>query len=55
LYSFKLENEGTGIPLNIVINKSGQPAFYYMGNQPDKLKEVRHFLSNLNRATVRIL
>lgn len=55
LYSFKLKKESTGIPLNIVINKNGQPAFYYMGNQPDKLKEVRRFLSNLNKATVKIL
>jgi thiol-disulfide isomerase/thioredoxin len=55
LYSFKLENEGTGIPLNIVINKSGQPAFYYMGNQPDKLEEVREYLSKMNKTTVRLL
>lgn len=55
LYSFKLEKESTGIPLNIVINKSGQPAFYYMGNQPDKLEEVRAYLSKMEKMTVRIL
>lgn len=55
LYSYKLEKEGTAIPLNVVINKQGQPAFYYMGNQPDKLEEVRIYLSKLDKMTVNVL
>ena len=55
LYSYKLKNESNAIPLNIVLNKSGQPDFYYMGNQPEKLKEMRIHLSKLRTTTFRIL
>jgi len=47
LYSYKLETESRAVPLNIVLNKEGKAEFYYMGNIPAKLEELREYLASV--------
>jgi len=54
LYSYKLPNENRAVPLNIVIDRKGKPAFYYMGYQKDKIDELRTYLENVNKASIKV-
>ena len=54
LYSFKLSNERRALPLNIVIDRKGNPAFYYMGFQGDKIEEIRTYLETNNKNRIKV-
>ena len=47
LYTYKLSHEQRALPLNLVINTEGKVVTYYMGNQPEKLGEIRTYLESL--------
>lgn len=47
LYDFKLAEEETALPLNIIIDSNGKLAFYYMGYYSNKVKAMDLYLSNL--------
>ena len=47
LYTYKLSHEQRALPLNLVLNTEGKVVTYYMGNQPEKLGEIRTYLESL--------
>ena len=47
--SLKLSNEENGIPVNMVIGPDGHLKFYYIGYQPEKLKEIHNYLQTVAR------
>lgn len=52
LYTFKLRHERRALPLNIIIDREGKAAFYYMANRPEKIEEMREYLLGLKEAGV---
>lgn len=45
--SLRLPDETDGIPVNMVLDATGRIKFYYIGVQPDKLKQVHDYLQSV--------
>ena len=49
LYSYKLTSEKKALPLNVLIDKEGKIGFYYTSYKPEKIDEIREYLTSLNQ------
>jgi len=47
IYSFKLEHERRGLPLNVLINENGKVEIFYIGYNPEKLQKIRDYLASV--------
>tara|TARA_B100000508_G_scaffold85429_1_gene66412 strand:- start:288 stop:482 length:195 start_codon:yes stop_codon:yes gene_type:complete len=42
------------IPLNIVIERKGNPAFYYMGFHADRIEEIETYLETTDKNRIKV-